>query len=109
MVDAWDKPVELSDLDVVFPKDISNLLPEYKEIPVEYRRSKMPGNKIFNYLFFSTGEVTLDDFVARPGIDRDDALRHLLSVMRSYEPKHEHKEAACAYLMSLWFEPIKLR
>ncbi len=45
-------------------------------------------------------------FVSKPGIDETDAKRHLKAVLGSFAPKHEHKEAACAYLMSLWFEDV---
>jgi len=41
---------------------------------------------------------------SKPGIDRKAAIRHIKAIMASYAPKHEHKEAGCAYLFALWFE-----
>jgi len=41
---------------------------------------------------------------AKPGIDKRKALTHLSACQQSFEPRHEHKEAGVAYLMSLWFE-----
>jgi len=40
----------------------------------------------------------------KEGIDVNMALRHLHAIQGSFEPKHEYKEAAVAYLASLWFE-----
>ena len=31
---------------------------------------------------------------------------HLKSILQSFKPKHERKEAGVAYLMSLWFDDI---
>jgi len=41
------------------------------------------------------------------GIDQNKALRHIKAILGSFEPKHEHKEAAAAYLLSLWFKSVK--
>lgn len=30
-------------------------------------------------------------------------LGKIQAIMRSFEPKHEHKIAACAFLFELWF------
>ena len=46
-------------------------------------------------------------FIPKEGIDPVMAWRHVRCVMGSFEPQHRHKVAACAYLMSLWFEDIK--
>jgi hypothetical protein len=32
---------------------------------------------------------------------------HLKAIMGSFQPKHEHKTAGVAYLMSLWFEAVQ--
>lgn len=39
-------------------------------------------------------------------VDGDKAFRHLASIQGSFAPKHEHKEAAVAYLASQWFEDV---
>jgi hypothetical protein len=43
-------------------------------------------------------------FVVREGVDAKAAWRHCAALLRSFEPKHEHKEAGVAYLMSQYFE-----
>lgn len=40
----------------------------------------------------------------KAGLDRDDVQKNLAAALRSFEPKHEHKMAGVAYLMSLWLE-----
>ena len=42
----------------------------------------------------------------KQGISLSLALRHLGACLSSWEPKHEHKTAGVAYLMSLWFEDL---
>jgi hypothetical protein len=42
----------------------------------------------------------------KDGINRKDALLHAITVLTSFEPKHEHKIAAVAYLMFLWFKKV---
>jgi hypothetical protein len=103
----WSKPRELSDLDVAFSFNANGWMPDMAEIPVEFKHRQSKWNDVFNALFFNMPNVNLEDLQAKPGIDRIHAIRHILSIMKSYTPKHEHKEAACAFLMSQWFEPIQ--
>lgn len=65
-----------------------------------------PYNKLFSKLFFSGGKVTF-----KQGLDEDFKKRvwnYLRAFMGSYSPKHEHKEAICAYLLSHICEPEAL-
>ena len=57
-----------------------------------------PYNKLFSDLFFKGGKLDYregldDEFVSR-------CSRYMRAVMASFEPKHEHKEAICALLLS---------
>ena len=38
--------------------------------------------------------------------DTNKAIRHLKAILVSYDPKHEHKEAGVAFLLSEWFEDV---
>lgn len=97
----WSQPQPVTDLDVAFPANvIGRLLPPMEEIPQEFHASSNPWCKIASGLFFSGGHLPK----SREGIDRLNASRHLRAVLGSFEPKHEHKEAGAAYLMSLWYE-----
>jgi hypothetical protein len=96
---------EISDIEMAFPGSVSHLMPKLEEIPEEFKQFRgTKWNAIFNDWFFSG----LKNMKATPkdGIDINKALRHIKTIMESWEPKHEHKGAAVAYLMSLWFEEI---
>jgi hypothetical protein len=81
-------------------------MPAYSEIAKEYDRNNKWGNHLFNDWFFC-GIKSVDGLVPREGIDKTKALRQIRAVMGSYEPKHEHKEAACAFLFDKWFDGKK--
>lgn len=88
-----------------FPANVSHLMPAWKDIPANFRSGNQltEWNKIVRaWFFFGLAKLEVKP---REGVDRHMAMRHLAAIMRSFEPKHEHKEAAVAYLMSLWFEP----
>lgn len=112
------KPVKddlftLQDIDaatLVFPANVSHLMPAYGKIPDEFKRSSgTKWNDLFSKWFF--GGVKGLRFVRKPGVDdatAEKALRQIRCVMGSYEPKHEHKEAACAYMLSRFFDDYTL-
>ena len=78
------------------------------DIPKEFYKSY--GNTwvdLVNAWFFS-GLPKETEFIPVEGIDGNDALRHIKSIMKSWEPQHEDKTAACAYLLSIWFKEINI-
>ena len=85
-----------------FPKP-SMCLPYNKKLFNEAKRRGFyegytPYNKLFNLLYFHGGEINF-----RQNIDsdfREKAYTYLRAFMTSFEPKHEHKEAICAMLLS---------
>jgi hypothetical protein len=107
----WDKPTELSGLDVAFGPsrgDMDKILPAWEEIPEDFRNERGEGKKWtekVDDLFFNGVELKV--VVMKPGVDRKTAMRHLQCVLHSFEPKHEHKTAGVAYLMSLWYEKFE--
>lgn len=100
----WELPTVVTDLQMAFPATVKELMPEYQDIPDDFKHMSNPWVQVFSRWFFSGVKKEL--FVAKPGIDREQALRHINTIIGSFEPKHEHKEAAVAYLMAQWFEPI---
>ena len=100
------KIMEISDADIVFGGKISELLPGYNEIPSEFRNmnSRNKWNQMVNDWFY----CGLKNLRLKPkaGVDIDKALRHIRAIMASFEPKHEHKIAGCAYLLSEWFDDV---
>lgn len=96
----WDHPHDLSDSTVTFPCRTSDFMPAMDEIPAEFKRyNGTPWNRWQSRWFFEG----LSEFPeAKDGIDREAAARHLKAIQGSFEPAHEHKEAAVAWLASLW-------
>ena len=92
---------EVTDLDLVF--GCTDHMPEWKDIPEEFKNGNTKWNKLFSLVFYNL--LPADSGVTpKEGVDALKVGRVLKSFMNSYAPKHEHKEAAAAYLMSEWFE-----
>ena len=82
-------------------------MPKYDEIPEEFK--KLYSNNKWNKLFIDMFYSGLSELKLKPkkGIDESTAWNHLRLWAGSYEPKHEHKVAAFAYMASIWFEDVK--
>jgi hypothetical protein len=97
---------DVNDVDMAFGGNIKKLLPAYNDIPDEYKgfHSQNKWVEMVNDWFY----CGLKNLQLKPkaGVDPDKALRHIKAVMASFEPKHEHKIAGCAYLLSQWFEDV---
>lgn len=109
MTHDYTKPMSVTDVEIVFGGRTEELLPPMSEIPDEFKNYfyGTKWNKIISEWFFN-GLPDGTDFAGKDGIDEKAALRHLKAIMGSFAPKHEHKEAGCAYLMSLWFERVDM-
>ena len=106
MSDDFDQPKVISDLQMAFPATLGQLLPPWDSIPEEFQRGHTPWNRFVGQWFF-TGWPQDKDLHQREDVDGELAFRHLYTILRSFEPKHEHKEAAVAWLMSRWFDRIE--
>jgi len=105
----WATPIEINDATMAFPANVTGtILPPIEDIPEDFHRLYgTKWNKIVSRWFYN-GLPEGTEFKARDGIDTDIALRQLGACLGSYQPKHEHKEAGVAYLMSLFFEDVIL-
>lgn len=94
-------------IDIIFPTSVKNFIPSYEEIPKEFknRYNETKWNKLFSDMFYCGLEKL--KLIPKDGIDAQKALAHIRYVMGSWEPKHEHKEAACAFLFNEWFKDAK--
>jgi len=92
---------DVSDLEMAFPANVKHLMPPMEAIPREFQN----GHTVWNRLMTDWFCVGLKDLKLTPkeGVDTQRALRHLKAIIGSFEPSHEHKEAAVAYLLSQWF------
>jgi hypothetical protein len=101
VADRFAKPTEVSKLDMVFGGRMQELMPAYQQIPDEFKRG---GNKWVEWQakWFYSGLDSMP--TPKDGIDGKKAMHHLAAIQNSFEPKHEHKSAAVAFLASLWFK-----
>lgn len=79
-------------------------MPPYSTVEARFKRHYDPHVRFISGWFF--GGLSVEDrnrLTPRDGVDADKALRAISAVMRSFEPKHEHKEAGCAQLLHDWF------
>jgi len=104
----YSTPQEISDVQMAFPASLGDLIPAKDEIPEPFWRHKGTVWNEFQADWFFSG---LDEpaFYPKKGINAEKAYRHLATIQGSWEPAHEHKEAAVAYLASLWFNKVKTK
>lgn len=98
--EAFAQPKPVADVDMAFG-GIDGLLPEFNALPDEHRRGRGASCRLVSDWFFEGLKGA--DFIAKPGVDERVALRHLGTIMRSFQPAHEHKTAAVAWLLEQWF------
>lgn len=80
-------------------------MPAMKDIPEEFQQRKNIWQNLVADWFFC-GLKSLE-MTPKDGVDKAKAIRHVKAIMGSFEPQHEHKEAACAYLLAEWFTDPK--
>lgn len=103
----WTKPQNVDDVLLAFPADVYPLMPPYEDIPEEFRDANGDNKWLqFQRDWFYGGLSADTDVDLKDGVDGTMAFRHLKAIQRSFQPKHEHKVAAVAYLASLWFNDI---
>ncbi len=83
------------------------LLPPMKDIPKKFHNMSNKWVRIVSRWFFS-GLPKGTEFIPKPGVDKEKALRMLKTCLGSFEPKHEHKEAGVAYMLSEFFEDVNI-
>lgn len=92
-------PIETSKALQVFPGDVMHLMPAPEDIPKDLPQHWLQFQRDWFFHGLSEGA----EFYPQEGIDAKVAFEHLSCIQKSYQPKHEHKQAAVAYLASLWF------
>jgi hypothetical protein len=110
MSDMAMVPAAINGVDLAFGGDTKKLLPPYDSIPAEFKRDSNPWCQVvYTWFFNGIKRGVVDSWKAKPGIDKGAALAHVKACLASWEPKHEHKEAGCAYLLDMWFEKPEVR
>lgn len=87
-------------LEYKFPESAQDTAPELLDEAKErgFYNGRTPYNTIFSSLFFQGGVLHYKDGLPEPFRER--ATMYLKSIMGSFAPKHEHKEAVCALILS---------
>jgi len=103
----FSKPIPVDDVQVAFPAGVMGLMPKYEDIPEQFRKwpCKHKFAKFVSDAFYRG--CTDIELLPREGVDQTQAMWQFRTILGSFEPKHEHKEAACVYLLSIWFEDIE--
>lgn len=98
----WPIP-PVTGADLAFGK--ADHLPPYSTIPERFKDWHEPhADFIGDWFFKGRTPEDMARLKARPGVDRDAALLAIKAALASWEPKHEHKTAGCAFLLHEWFE-----
>lgn len=98
------KIAEIDDVEMAFSGDVSNLMPAWEEIPEEFKYGQGKWSELASRWFFKG--LRNATFKPKEGVNQSKALRHIKTVLGSFDPRHEHKIAGVAYLLSQWFEDV---
>ena len=101
---------EITDLQVNLGS--ANHMPPWEYVPSGFKNNKNPYCKAVSSWFFEGGTGNSKAFATANGakfkpkedVDGEKAMRAIRAVLGSFDPKHEHKIAACAYMLSEWFD-----
>lgn len=95
---------EVSGLDVVFPTRAMEILPPYKDIPAEFKNDSNRWVQVVSDWFF----CGLKDakWAPKSGVETKKALAAVQACLGDFGPRHEHKEAGCAFLLNEWFDDV---
>lgn len=104
MTNKCIEPQELDDLAAAFPTSVVSLMPDKAVIPEDIIQGRSKWCRVTSDWFF--WGLRNAKWVPKEGIDQTKALRHVGTILGSWEPQHEDKEAAVAYLLSQWFEDV---
>lgn len=86
-------------------------VPPANDIPDEFKDRRSPFCNAVSGWFFGGAKripngVVVDGstFTAKQGVEVTKALRAIAAALKSFEPSHEEKIAACGYMLSQWFD-----
>lgn len=100
---TWAKPKVVDQVTYAFPADVvGSYLPALSEIPDEFKQEDNEYYKLAQHAFLNN--VSIKAEALKEDVDENTANRHLSAVLRSFEPKHEHKLSGVAYLLQNWLK-----
>lgn len=101
---------EIKDVDLAFG-NIEHM-PRYETLPAEFRDwHNHPSCEAISHWFMRGASqdesgilIGKTKYMPKEGVDNVAALRAIKAVLASWSPKHEHKIAACGYMLHEWFD-----
>lgn len=94
------------DKDTIQKSKVFDLMPSYSELHSKDVKWDNKWERAVSTWFFDG--IAKSRFTPKAGIDVNDAFYHLGNIIGDWTPKHEHKTDGAAFLMSLWFDDVKL-
>jgi hypothetical protein len=83
------------------------IAPSYASIPKEFKvQTNMTKWRIASIVWFRYGLHKDSRLIPKKGIDKEAAIKHIQCLLNCYFINLQHKIAAAAYLLSLWFEDV---
>jgi len=102
----WDKPKKVTDAEVSFSfRDIRGKIPAWESLSSKYWNGTRASERLIGKVFYE-GLPNGTEFHPREGVDPGDGTRYIAAIMRSFQPRHEHKFAAASFLLEKWFEKV---
>lgn len=106
-------PVEISDVSLAFPADALDYMPAWKDIPDDFKRRTEASAQWHELASTWFGQGLNAEYTGFLSVEVDGEhlsgemiTRQISAILGSYAPKHEHKMAAVAYLLSLWLDSV---
>lgn len=81
-------------------------IPKRDSIPSEFFDFNNKWRKIASNAFFGNLPKNIK-YIPKEGVDKGKAIFAIQLILESFRPEHNHKIAACAYLLSEWFEDVR--
>lgn len=100
-------PIEVNDVDIAFGGKIEILMPDYETVPEEFKKRDNQWVQLIQKWFYN-GFPKNVNVEPKENVDAVKAIRHIHCILKSFAPKHEHKIAGCAYLLSEFFDDFEL-
>lgn len=102
-------PVQISDATLAFPARAPEFMPQWDDIPDDFKNRTAASeewhalaNHWFAYGLASNYTGLLFNEIDGKVLDGDTVTRQISAILGSFAPKHEHKMASVAWLLSLW-------
>ena len=81
-------------------------MPPMESIPQEFKTGDQNFWRRVARSWFYNGLPSNVTFDVKDGIDRDWAFEVITATLSSFAPRHQHKIASVAYMLSEWFEDV---